>query len=200
MEPPHLPGRGAMSAPKLAILLEIHQGLSRSLNFQESLNVTLQILHSSYRILSGGLLLCDAENKTLHLSAAVGLPAHPARDIYRYNEGLSGRIAETGKPVVVPRVSKEPLFLNRLGSWEGAGRPEQSFFGVPIALDYRTLGVLFINLPYVARRDYDSTLNFLTLIASALVQRLALRQMTEAEQQKLLTENVILKQQLHQEN
>ena len=200
MESPHLPGRGAMSAPKLAILLEINQGLSRSLNFQESLNVTLQILHSSYRILSGGLLLCDAENKSLHLSAAVGLTVQPARDIYRYNEGLSGRIAETGKPVIVPRVSKEPLFLNRLGSWEGAGHPEQSFFGVPIALDYRTLGVLFINLPYVARRDYDSTLNFLILVASALVQRLALRQMTEAEQQKLLTENVILKQQLHQEN
>ena len=194
------PQSKTIDASKLSILVEINQGLSRSLNMQESLNVTLQILKNSYQILSGAILLCDAEHKTLHLAASIGLPPHPAEEVYLYKEGLSGRIAETGKPVVVPKVSKEPLFLNRLGSWEAATRAEQSFLGVPIALDYRTLGVLFINLPYIAKRDYESALNFLTLVASALVQRLHIRQLIEAEQQKLLTENVILKQQLQQEN
>ncbi|HNY92908.1 MAG TPA: sigma 54-interacting transcriptional regulator [bacterium] len=200
MESATLPGRGKVAAPQLSILIEIHQALSRSLNMQESLTVTLQILHNSYQILSGAILLCDAAGPSLSLAAAIGLPPREGNAIYRFNEGLCGRIAETGKPVVVPRVSKEPLFLNRLGSWESALRPEQSFIGVPIALDYRTLGVLFINLPYTPRRDYDNALNFLTLVASALVQRLHIRQLMEAEQQKLLTENVILKQQLRQEN
>jgi len=200
MEHLTLPSRGAIAAPKLALLLEINQALSRSLSLQECFNATLQILQTSYRLLSGAILLCDAEAKTLHLAAAIGLTAHSARDVYRYSEGVSGRIAETGKPVVVPRVSKEPLFLNRLGSWEGGGRSEQSFLGVPISLDYRTLGVLFINLPYLAKRDYESILTVLLLVASTLVQRLHIRQLIEAEQQKLLTENVILKQQLRQEN
>ncbi|HOT95761.1 MAG TPA: sigma 54-interacting transcriptional regulator [bacterium] len=200
MEHLTLPSRGAIAAPKLALLLEINQALSRSLSLQECFNATLQILQTSYRLLSGAILLCDAEAKTLHLAAAIGLTAHSARDVYRYSEGVSGRIAETGKPVVVPRVSKEPLFLNRLGSWEGGGRSEQSFLGVPISLDYRTLGVLFINLPYLAKRDYESILTILLLVASTLVQRLHIRQLIEAEQQKLLTENVILKQQLRQEN
>ncbi|HNS74471.1 MAG TPA: sigma 54-interacting transcriptional regulator, partial [bacterium] len=200
MEPSSLPGRGKVAAQQLAILVEINQGMSRNLNMQESLSVTLQILKNSFPILSGAILLCDASSQALNLAAAIGLPPREGSGIYGYKEGLCGRIAGTGKPVVIPRVSREPLFLNRLGSWESALRPEQSFLGVPITLDYRTLGVLFINLPYLPRRDYDNTLNFLTLVASALAQRLNLRQLMEAEQQKLLTENVILKQQLRQEN
>lgn len=200
MEHLALSGRSAIAPAKLTLLLEINQALSRSLTLQEGFTATLQILQNGYRLLSGAILLCDPEAKTLHLAAAVGLPASAAQVVYRYSEGVSGRIAETGKPVVVPRVSKEPLFLNRLGSWEGGGRAEQSFLGVPITIDYRTLGVLFINLPWVAKRDYESVLTLLLLAASALVQRLHLRQLIEAEQQKLLTENVILKQQLRQEN
>jgi Nif-specific regulatory protein len=200
MELQSLPGRGLMPARKLSILLEINQGLSRSLNIQEALNVTLQILKNSYQILSGAILLSDAENKSLHLAASIGFSPKSVDAVYSFNEGLSGRIAEAGKPVIVPKVSKEPLFLNRLGSWEKTSRAEQSFLGVPIALDYRILGVLLVNLPYVAKRDYESALNFLILAASALVQRLHIRQLIEAEQQKLLTENVILKQQLRQEH
>jgi Nif-specific regulatory protein len=194
------PARSNITSLKLSILLEINQGLSRSLNVQESLNVTLQILKNSYQIISGAILLCDTENRTVNLAATIALPPQHEGEKYRYGEGLIGRIAETGKPLVIPKVSKEPLFLNRLGSWEGAGAPEQSFIGVPIALDYRTLGVLFINLPYVGKRDYSSALTFLTLVASALVQRIHIRHLMEAEQQKLLSENVILKQQLKQEN
>ena len=35
------------------------------------------------------------------------------RGRYRLDEGITGKVVSSGKPVVVPQVSKEPLFLNR---------------------------------------------------------------------------------------
>ncbi len=118
---------------------------------------------------------------------------------YRFGEGLTGRIAESGKPIVVPRVSKEPLYLNRMCSWDPQKDPELSFIGVPIVLDYKTLGVLIVHLLYNPRRDYESTLQFLMLVASALLQPIRVHHVIQQEREKLLTENVILKQKLKEE-
>ena len=37
---------------------------------------------------------------------------------------------ESGKPVVVPQVSREPLFLNRTGVWKESGKDELTFICV----------------------------------------------------------------------
>ena len=41
---------------------------------------------------------------------------------YRVGEGITGRVVQSGKPVVVPRVSHEPLFLNRTGILKESGQ------------------------------------------------------------------------------
>ena len=48
----------------------------------------------------------------------MGVAAAQARKArYRLGEGITGRVVASGKPVVVPQVSREPLFLNRTGVW-----------------------------------------------------------------------------------
>ena len=111
----------------------------------------------------------------------------------KWREGLTGKIAETGKPIISPQVSKEPLFLNRMSSFDPQNDREQSFIGVPIIFDYKTIGVLIGNLPFNSRRDYDGALKFLTLVASALVQPIRLQHVIQMERQRLLDENVMLK-------
>ena len=184
---------------KLSILLKINQALSRNLNLEESLQATLQILEESYPIRSGAVFLIQEESKTLRLAAAIGFKKEVLQTEYHFDEGLTGRIAESGKPIVVPRVSKEPLYLNRMNSWDPKKDPELSFIGVPIVLDYKTLGVLIVHLPYHPRRDYESTLHFLMLVASALLQPIRVHHVIQQEREKLLAENVILKQKLKEE-
>ena len=54
---------------------------------------------------------------------------------YRVGEGITGQVVQTGKPMVVPRVSREPAFLNR-----AAERPElRSFVYVQQILDFGDL-------------------------------------------------------------
>jgi Nif-specific regulatory protein len=178
------------------MLLDIHQAISRTFDLKESLNATLKILQRSFYIKSGAIFLMRDDGQTLELAEAIGYRTETDRVTYRVGEGLTGRIAETGKPIVSPQVSKEPLFLNRLHSWNPEQDRELSFLGVPIQLDYETLGVLLVTLPYNPRRDYESARTFLTLVASALVQSIRLDKVRKEERQRLMNESVRLQERL----
>jgi len=184
---------------KLAMLVEINQAISRTFNLKDSLKATLKILQHSYNIKSGAIFLTENDGKTLFMAASIGYKEELAKVKYVRGEGLTGRIAETGKPIVAPQVSKEPLFLNRLSSWDPNQDREQTFIGVPINLDYDTLGVLIINLPYSPKRDYESAKKFLTLVASALVQSIRLEQVRKEERRKLLDESTRIQERLQDE-
>lgn len=188
-----------LAIKKLSILIEINQVVSRTLDLNESLNATLKILQNKYKIKSGSVFLMDEDGKALSMNTSIGYRPEFAKTKYKLGEGLTGRCAETGKPIVVPQVSKEPLFLNRMSSWNPKRNREQTFIGVPIVLDYRVLGVLAVNIPYSRTRDLDGTTKLLTLVSSALVQPIRLKKMLEMEREKLLQENVYLKSQLQDE-
>ncbi len=183
----------------LSILVEINQAVSRNMVLHESLNATLRILSNDYKIKSGAVFLTAEDEKILELVASIGYPPEVVKTKFQIGEGLTGKIAETARPIVVPQVSKEPLFLNRMSSWNPVRDKEQSFVGVPIALDYQVFGVLIVNLSYHPKRDYESTLEFLILVASALLQPIRVRHVIATERQNLLNENVVLKQKLQEE-
>ena len=86
-----------------------------------------------------------------------------------------------------------------MSSWDPEKETEQSFIGIPIMLDYKTLGVLIVNLPYNPRNNYQSNQEFLTLVASAMLQPIRVQHVIETEREKLINENVVLKQKLKEE-
>ncbi len=183
----------------LQILKDINLAVSRNFNIIDSSKAALSILQESWGIISGAVFISDNEGKTLTMAASVGYKKNVAKTKYKIGEGLTGRIAETGKPIIVPQVSKEPLFLNRMSSWDAEKNTEQSFIGTPIILDFQSLGTLVISTHYNAKRDYSADLNFLTIIASALLQPIRVQQVVDRERRKLLDENVILKHKLQDE-
>ncbi len=184
---------------KLSMLVEINNAIGRNFNLIESLMATLKILQKSYNVKSGAVFLMDEDNVTLSMAASIGYHEKMAKTKFRLGEGLTGRIAETGKPIVSPQVSKEPLFLNRMSSWDKRRDREQSFIGVPVILDYDTLGVLIVNLPYNPKRDYDAAKKFLSLVASALVQTIKLDKIRKKDRQELLSESVKIQEKLQDE-
>lgn len=187
-------------AEKFSILVKINKTVSRTLDLNVSLSETLHILKDSYDVKSGAVLLFDEENKYLRIVASIGYEVSTVNKKYKPGKGLTGQIAQSGKPIVVPEVSKEPQFLNLLSSWDPNSSEEQSFIGVPIISEYTTLGVLVVSLDYVEDRDYEIEKQFLTLVASALLQQISLRKEMETERQKLKSENVVLRQKLQQEH
>ena len=58
---------------------------------------------------------------------------------------FSTRVLETSHPVIIPKVSEEPLFLDRIYNRRGPVRGEVSFICVPIICEYEVLGTLSVD-------------------------------------------------------
>ena len=115
---------------------------------------------------------------------------------YRVGEGIVGRVAQSGRPVVVPQVSQEPLFLDRSGVFRRSGSSEMSYVCVPIRAEQRTAGALGVALPYHKDRVYDHEAKFYGLVGSMIGQALRVHHLVEAERKRLLDENTKLRREL----
>ncbi len=184
---------------KLDILIKINETVSRNLNLKESLNATLKILKHLYKINSGAIFLLDDETNTIRPIAHIGFKQDILKGKFKIGEGLTGKIIESGNPIITPMVSQEPLFVNRYKTWNPKSDTELSYFGVPISLDYKTLGALVITLPFETGRNYETTVKFLSLVASALLQPIRVKNIIEQEQKTLIDENASLKNKLQDE-
>ena len=91
------------------------------------------------------------------------------------------------------------MFLDRLGARKNALKQrELSFICVPVLVNRKPVGVLGVDLRYKSDRDYEQTTKFLAIIASMIAQAIKLSHLIEADKQRLLDENIHLKQELRE--
>jgi Nif-specific regulatory protein len=185
---------------ELATLLEIGQTLGRTNQLKDALANVLETLGRHHGMVRGAVMLLDTDTNELHIEASYGINESEARRVvYRSGEGITGRVFQSGKPIVVPQTSREPLFLDRLElRKKSANRQEISFIGVPLLISRKPVGVLGIDLRYQPDRDYDSTTRLLSIIASMTAQSIKVEHLVEADKQRLLDENIHLKQELRE--
>ena len=96
-------------ARRLSTLIEVSQALSGTLNLKASMQRVLQILIRHHGVVRGMVtLLREGE---LHVEATEGFDDRARAVIFKVGEGITGQVVQSGKPIVVPRMSKEPAFL-----------------------------------------------------------------------------------------
>ena len=117
---------------------------------------------------------------------------------YLIGEGVTGRVVETGKPVVVPQVSREPMFLNRAGQRRYSPTWEITFICVPILINHKAVGSLSVDLRFEKDRDYDRAVKFFGVVASMIAQAVKINRLIDAERRRLLEENVHLREELRE--
>jgi Nif-specific regulatory protein len=196
-EKPKSDGRGEIQ--KLSTLLDISQTLGARLDFRAALTRVLEILEEHHGVVSGAVILSDEPSGDLAIKAGVGLSWQAQTHArYQVGEGITGRVVQSGKPVCVPQVSREPLFLNRTDVWKKKVREELTFICVPVVVDRKTVGALGVNLAYKQDRNYDRSLKFFGVVASMIAQSVKLHALIEAEKQRLLDENKQLRQELRE--
>src|SRR5688572_5592294 len=134
---------------RLSDLLELSRTLASNVSLKSAMSRVLEILEENHGARSGTIMLLDETSGELAIEAASGIELQASRRArYRLGEGITGRVVESGKPVVVPRVSREPLFLNRTGMLRKSSKEELTFICVPLTADARTIGALGVTLPY----------------------------------------------------
>ena len=181
---------------KLSTLLEVSQAFSATLNLREGLRNVLEILGRHHGAIRSTVVLLNEATGDVELEAAAGAVAAGKRVRYRVGEGVTGKVVASGKPIVVPRVSREPGFLNRAAQRPELPDQELSYISTPIGLDSRTIGALGIDLHFKANRDYNRTVKFLGVVSSMIAQAVKVHRLIESDRQRLVDENTHLRLEL----
>ena len=153
---------------RLASLLETSQALTGTLDLKAGLHRVLEILGRHHGAVRSSVVMLDEDTGQLQVEASDGLDRPGYRVSYQLGEGITGRVVESGKPIVVPQVSREPLFLNRAAPRRDLSKQELSFISVPITLNRKAVGAIGVDLKFKKDRDFDRTVRFLRVIASMI--------------------------------
>jgi Nif-specific regulatory protein len=188
---------GQEASVELATIYEISKILSSSLDLNKTAREVLGVLSSHLKMRRGMVSLVQPSGD-LHVVEATGMSAEAAqRGRFRKGEGITGKILETGVPMVVPDVAQEPLFLNRTGSRSlGEGRVV-AFIGVPIKLGRETIGVLSVDRETdSAPINFEGDVRLLAMIANLIGQTAKLHNKVAAEREELLQRQQRLQKEL----
>jgi GAF domain-containing protein len=96
---------------KLSTLSEVTELVSRIPDIKEVLQVVLQRAMTAVHAKIGSIMLLDPQTQTLRIAAAEGLEdTVVVGTIIRVGEGIAGKVAQTGEPILVEDVEHDERF------------------------------------------------------------------------------------------
>ncbi len=183
---------------ELTTLYEISKRLGASIDPKVTLGSILEILSENMGMRRGTLTLIDPDTKQLYIELGHGLTAEEkGRGVYKIGEGITGRVVETGEPIIVPDVGREPLFLNRTRSRGDISRENISFICVPVNVKGETIGVLSVDRLFTDRSiALEEDVRVLTIVASLIGQAITISKVVELERKSFIKEKMSLQREL----
>ncbi|MHC4424938.1 MAG: sigma 54-interacting transcriptional regulator [Planctomycetota bacterium] len=187
----------ARRAREVELLSDISRDFSESLDLEETLKSILKSFDTHLGLRRGTITLLDPETETINVRVAHGL-SKKSRSLasYKVGEGITGRVVQSGKEIVVPDISKDPRFLHKTGSRKPKGGKRIAFFCVPIKLEGKTIGALSADKQADPKDDLKAHVKLLNVIATMVAQAVKLNKLVESDREQLREENVRLRREL----
>jgi Nif-specific regulatory protein len=181
---------------ELSALYEISKLLGSSFNLKSNLRGVMRVL-SEYLDMNRGTVALRS-NDEVSIIAAHGMSEEEIKKgRYRLGEGIIGRVAKLGSPIVIPNIGDEPLFLNKTGARKIIRKENVAFLCVPIKFKSEVLGVLSVDRLFGLKGiSFEEDLRLLKIIASLMAQSVKLHMELEKEREAFMEEKEYLKQQL----
>jgi Nif-specific regulatory protein len=168
---------------RLKTLQEIYHLLDQDAVLEDAISRVFSLLAERCKLQPCLLSLVDDQMREARVVVGVGLSARKrALGRYRLGEGITGRVILSGRAVVVPQVSEEPLYLNRTGA-VAVQREERAFICVPLQMGGRTVGALSAFARPQKTLDLGATCDFLSVVAALIAGALRHRRSTLGAEQ-----------------
>jgi len=182
------------SLSQLEILYRISQAVAHHHDVSALFKETLDILETDMGMARGTLTLRRPDTDVLVIEASRGLTDdQQRRGQYQLGEGITGQVAKTGQPVIVPDMAQEPGFLNLTGSRSNL---KAAFLCVPIVFRHEVIGTISIDRPSGGVDELHSDLTFLQLVSNVLAEAVAGIREQIQERDALVAENDRLRRDL----
>jgi len=162
---------------KLRMLLDITKTISRSLDLDEVLNLVMDTLDSLIPYDAAGIYLIEpGDEKNPHIFKSKSIRGYQIsfeqiEPRLKMGEGFLGTVAQTGKPIISPDVSKDPRYF-------AARERTRSEMLAPIISNDRVIGVFDLesdNLDAYSEDDL-SILQLLTSQVAIIIEKVRLHE------------------------
>ncbi len=182
---------------EIACLYEISNAIHATLDLKKSLYSVLDLLAKHLGMKRASIALLNPETSEIHIEVAHGMSSTAkSRGRYKLGEGITGRVIETGRPIAVPEIGDEPLFLAKTGSRKRSENRNISFICVPIKDGRRVIGALSVDQVNKGATPLEEDVRLLTIISSLVAQKTALLEKINREKEQLEEENIRLRKEL----
>ena len=182
---------------EVTLLYEISKALNEHLDLRKSLYKVLDILSNSMDMVRGTISILDPLTNEINIMVAHSLSKHAMEKVkYKVGEGITGRVIQSGKAVVVPKISEEPLFLNRTASRKSKHDKELSFICVPVKKGNQVIGALSVDRPFEASYNLKDGQKLMSVVATMVARHVINLETIRLENEKLRNENRRLRDEL----
>lgn len=131
---------------QLIACVELGKAVTSTLDREEILQIILNRLSQLIRAQNWTLYLMDESKRELQFAVVVGLEGRDLAGMrLKVGEGLAGKVAESGAPILVSDTTHDPHFDHRVD--DQTGFKTHSLITLPLTLGDKVIGVLQIINP-----------------------------------------------------
>ena len=132
---------------QLEVLHSVASIIGRRAGQRRMLQDVLDLLEADLELHRGTIMLRSPDGDELTVEATKTISeVQPHHMRYQMGEGITGRVLETGEPAVIPNISKEPKFRDRIHRRGELSEHGLSFVCVPISVASEVVGTLSVDL------------------------------------------------------
>ncbi len=188
-------GSDCYGKKELKLLFEISTLLNKvKRDLKSNLHPVIELLSNYLTAECVMLNIMNRSSNQISTEISFGLTEEEqSRGIYRVGEGVIGKVVESGKPVVIPKISEDTGYINKIRlNLKG----DISFVCVPIMEEEEILGTLSIHRIYNEHITISEDARILSIVGSMIAQAVRTRQEYAEEIAQLREENQKLQYEL----
>jgi len=163
----------------LKTIHKISELYTKNSDFEQIMFQTLVLLSEESGMQRGMISINRRDLQEIHVEITYGIPTDRNSPIfYRLGEGITGKVVESGRPIAIPTLDQEPLFLDRSGARTKLNRSDLAFICVPIIYGKEVVGALSVDRA-AHSADLETEVPFLETVSNILASRVHLRRIKD---------------------
>jgi Nif-specific regulatory protein len=179
---------------ELLLLHNVSTIVDQSIDMRSVVHPILEVLAECLGFRLATITLLRKGGDDILIEAAHGLTRAQAQlGHYKLGEGVTGKVVQTGEPMIIPRTSESPIFLNRTKQGKS---PDTAFICVPIKEKQEVVGALSVYRPFADDEQLKEDATILEIVASMVARAVLLRRDLMEQQENLKEENRQLRAEL----
>ena len=183
---------------ELNTLYKVAEVICETYGQHQMLQAVLQTLQDSLGMYRGTVMLLSQDADELIVEATGYESEDKSAVKYKIGEGITGRVLQTGKPAIIPRIADEPNFRSRIHSRDEIIVDKFSFICVPIQVAHESVGTLSADMPFESEAILKMYQKVLSIVAGMIAGDVKNRRLAKLEKRALREENIRLRTQLGQ--